>query len=511
MAGLVGSRVREDYMCRELSMSAMVVWCALGVASGCSGSSNEAVPEADVGDTGPNDDARTQRPPFPNKGPGTRPDTNPPVTPSRPTQKELPSCLDPKLDDNLRRRGEGADMGESCDLTASCRFPLLCLDDVCRAPNEDEAWCDGLDVLCAGADQTCIGGWCLNPGAACGAAVDCPMGYECGEGNCWPVEGECYVDGDCYDDELCDYGVCVNAEGCTIKADLRGDWAVETQLNLGEAVNGLLEKVLRSAQVLRDIIDGYDVELPPELFNDNVLAQLAAQAALMEVAEPLQMFLLEHLEDYQYSAISALASLGDVFGEVTLVQTLNLDASCRQVYRGTLNYDRLEMNFQGQEVSVNPDDLFEEIGEMVPSSFGAVLRCHSLTIDEFHVQYLLGGLARWASDAAVRTASGGRFERVEDALDGLIDCDAFQAFVANHIEYESVSSVAGTACNTLLNLAVTGTGQALDSLEFEAALMRMRGVITVEETRRGVRLRDGRWTGSIVNGEFSGEFDAVQR
>ena len=398
----------------------------------------------------------------------------------------LPSCFEPGAVDSGggAAPGSGADVGEGCDETEDCRAPFVCLEGVCVAPGSVGAMCDGIEFPCPEADGTaCVGGFCVLPDRGCVLNADCAAGYRCEDGRCVPAEGDCYADSECPDGRICDFGVCMDATDCAITADLRGTWSAESVLHLGEAAGGLL----RAMEWIRNLMLGRG-HSPDTLaiFEDIVLWAIDS-----------------YLVPWEREVILALGDISDLLDDTRVRHTNTLDAECRELYRGTISFDHVELALRGERWSARPDDI-PYVGPIPPAEFGARLRCRSIAIDRFRVSHLMAGLLRWLADGITQSASRGAYSSIGDVVRSVIDCPRIASAVLG--AYPTLGLGFEIACRIAVETAVDAIEEALSS-PVELTLMRLAGEATVTGSDR---LLDGHWFGSFGIGDFTGEFDATR-
>jgi len=398
----------------------------------------------------------------------------------------MPSCFDAEVPGESgggSEPGDGADAGEVCEITEECRSPLICLEGTCVGPGEEGAWCDGIDIACPYDGSTCVGGWCVFTDGACAQNADCPTGYLCQDGACVPAEGDCYTDAECPDGAMCDFGVCVDVTDCAINWDLRGEWSAISVLRLGEATGGFLQAM----EWIRNLILG-EGHIPDTLalFDDIVMQVLNT-----------------YLVEWEREVIVALGDINDLLDDVRIAHTITLDAECRELYRGTITFDHIELEFRGETRSERPEDI-PYVGPIPPSEFGARLRCHSIAIDEFRVNHIMEGLLRWLADGITQSASRGAYSTIEEAMASVIDCRRIaDAILGSH---PTLGLGFEIACDIALSTAIAAITDALDN-PVERTLMRLSGEAEVADENR---LLDGNWMGSFNIGDFTGEFTATR-
>jgi len=401
----------------------------------------------------------------------------------------LPSCFEDDFASE-EASGSGGDVAAPCEVTAGCREPLLCVEGACRAPGEDGRWCDGIDIACPNDGTSCVGGLCVFLGNNCARNVDCPAGYICASSACRAENGDCVVDSDCGEGAICDFGFCVDVDSCAVDSDLSGEFAVASLLHLGQASTGVVGAVLEASEWVRDLLEGRGGIPGVGFLVDDIVRD----------------FIVQNLYDYQIDAIIALGDVSDLLDDVRIEHTMGLDASCREIYRGTLSFDEVEVDYRGETISDRPEDI-PAVGQIPDAEFGATLRCQTLAIDEFRVDHLVGGLVRWVVDGVVQQASEGAYFTVEEALADVVDCRA----IGNAVEDAAglvTATAAEAACDEAIDDAIDGVTGALDGTAFEMGLMRLEGQVYVQDDDT---LEDGHWSGSLLTGDFEGEWSAVRR
>jgi hypothetical protein len=324
------------------------------------------------------------------------------------------------------------------------------------------------------------------PPGECAQNVDCPAGYECVDGTCRPADGECYVDTDCPAESICDFGTCIPVVQCAITEDLRGRWSARSVMHLGEASTGVVGAILDATEWIRDLLQG----------RGGIPGTLGAL-----VNGLLADWIADTLYPYQIDAIVALGDVSDLLDDVRFDHAMTLDAPCRELYRGTLSFDRIEVEFRGSTISDSPSAI-PQIGVIEPSEFGARLHCESLAIDEFRVDHLVAGLIRWVTDVVIQHASEGAYDHVEEAILDVVDCAAIGDYIGG-----TLGDTTAIACEVALAESIDAIAEALDETALDMGLMRIGGEAEVPSSSS---LAEGHWAGSLLTGDFTGEFSATR-
>jgi hypothetical protein len=376
--------------------------------------------------------------------------------------------------------GEGGnDSGEACDVTADCGAPLVCLDGACVGPKDPSATCDPAEgVRCANADEVCVAGLCvINPGT-CTSVDECPLGYLCQGGSCVPER---------------------DGEACPSPGpgpELAGTWHLVSTLHLREALPGAVDSVLGVAETARNIITGnIDLGLPSvvEFFVGGVVSSIVRQ----------------FVPPWAQNLAVALGDLSDMLDDMKIESTVILDGQpCSGHYRGSERWDMLTFSFRGQEMRVPPSQL-PGISEVVPEAFDASYSCGELFIDRHRVKQQMSGLVRFLLDTAAQAASG--YDNVETALSHLVDCPAVASTLDDYVGSVCtfcpvITGPATAACSALVQQGVSRLGQAIDDASVKLSVITLKGIIDVAAD--GSSLSGGEWYGSLVGGDFPGEFSA---
>ena len=417
---------------------------------------------------------------------------------SGPKNLSLRSCFASDYQAPGTVSGEGAEEGDSCELTADCLEPLLCIEDICVSPGPWDNYCDGINVLCSNEGMECINFQCVDLDDRCRSNVDCPAGYECGcvpgtpclVSRCQPADEECKANDDCADGQICDFGSCADSGQCSVTQDLRGDFSATSVMHLGVAGGSAVGGIIDATQWIRDLLGGG-----------------GGFPGLSEIITSLaRSFLMYNIQDYQFDLVFALIDLPEILDEVQLQHQITLDASCGEMYRGELTIERIELSYQGQSFTERPENI-PAIGPLPPAEFGAVLQCQRLAIDEFRIEYLSSGAVRYATDVLTQTITEGRHQHLEDALASLIDCASITQYVTMALGNRVAAAFVEPVCNMALeNLMKTVTASLVDKPS-DSGWMKIQGEADIGESGR---LENGNWFGNTVTGDFKGELNSAQ-
>ncbi|MCU0661223.1 MAG: hypothetical protein MUC50_02740 [Myxococcota bacterium] len=412
---------------------------------------------------------------------------------------DLQSCFSPDFVSPPAVGGDGANVGEPCKASADCLAPLHCFHEICTAPGPYDGYCDGIDVLCEKEGEHCANFRCVNFGDSCGNNNDCAAGFECRcppKGICWskkcsPVDKDCTAREGCTESQLCDFGTCVEKEECEFKADLRGTFAATSTLHLSSASDGVIGGVLGATQWLRDLLNGGG--LFPGL--SSILSAV------------VRTFLGYNLKDYQIDLILSLVDLKDILKDVKIEHTVNLDATCAEMYRGQITFDKISIQYRGQTYETTPQNL-PAIGPLPPSEFGATMQCESLAFDEIYVDYLAAGVSQFAVDTLVQVVTKGNHQHLAGALLNIIDCNALASYVevAIPIPIPLVGPLVAQACNLAVNTMVQGINTATIDKPSKDGWLKLKGEI---EALDDWQLESGHWLGATKTDNLDGEFTAI--
>jgi hypothetical protein len=254
-------------------------------------------------------------------------------------------------------------------------------------------------------------------------------------------------------------------------------------MHLREATSGVVGAILSATEWIRDLLIGNGGIPGVGFLVDDIVEE----------------WIEENLYPYQTEAIVALGDISDLLDDVHFDHTMTLDAPCREQYRGTLTFDRIEVEFRGRMIEGDPARI-AQIGEIEESEFGARLHCDSLTIDEFRVDRLVGGLIRWVTDVVVQQASEGAYVHIEDVIHDVVDCTAIGNYVGG-----TLGATTEVACEVALDEALDELTEAIDEAALGMGLMRIEGEA---EVPGDTQLTEGHWSGSLLTGDFTGEFTA---
>jgi len=367
--------------------------------------------------------------------------------------------------------GDGG-AGGTCEVSADCGAPMVCLNNTCVGPKDPSYTCDpieGIDCLQAG--ESCINGLCVATPGACETLDDCPNGYACDAGQCTPER---------------DGTVCSDPGPGPA---LAGTYKTDSVLHLRDALPGVVGDILDVSEKARDIVNGnLDLGLPSvvEFIVGGLVAGIVRQ----------------YVPGYGIDIVNALATMSDVLDTMRVEGTLTLDGqACDGNYRGRHNWDFVTFNMNGIDMRVKPNDL-PGIDNVEPEDFGARYYCGDLLIDKHRIKNTMGTLVRWMLDTAAQAISG--FPTMEAALGSIVDCNAVGQTISSAAGI-NVTGLASGACQGLVNVGVAKIGQAIDNAAVKMSLLKLRAIVPVNSDGT---MGAGIWYGSLVGGDFRGELSA---
>jgi hypothetical protein len=373
------------------------------------------------------------------------------------------------------------DSGSTCEVTGDCQQPFVCLNGACVGPQNPDVTCDVVDnVACPNADEVCVGGVCvINPGA-CVDNDACPLGYVCESGQCAPErEGQACSD-------------------VGPGPDLSGTWELDSTLHLRDGLPDVVDGILDVAEDARDLING-DVDFGlPGLVEDVIGGVIAS-------------IIDNYVPQYAQNLVVALGDMSDILDDMRVESTVTLRGEpCEGRYRGTEVWNRIRFTFRGQELVLAPDQL-PGVDEIIPDDFAAWYSCGELFIDRHRIDQKLGGLVRFLVDNITNAITGA--PNVETALQYLVDCPSFAFAVDNYVGQvcsfcPGVQSAVNFACNTAVNAGIAKISEEIDNAAVKLSLIKKKGIATVAS---GSQLSSGQWYGTLVGGDFPGEFTAQKR
>jgi hypothetical protein len=407
----------------------------------------------------------------------------------------------------------------SCDGTHPCPTGWDCQDGGCvqQAPEctDDETCAEGercrfgecvtasgdgdsckLDEECD-PGETCVAGVCTgceSPDVDCPCeTVDaCPEGFLC-------VEGECVCEGvDCGGDP----------PGCEIDdPDLAGFWEVDSNLHLRESLPDWLEGLLDATDgvfrfLSEGILGGFDFDIP-------IIGDVLEDAADSLVAE--------YVPPWVGELLGAIADVSDILADLHVMQDMDLwGAGTADQYEGNIEWTEVEMTWRGEDVRGRFDDI---TGVSVShEGIEAEAICGTFYLHRHDIALGVGMIVRWVLDVIVTAVSEGEYWSLEDLLYSLTDYCVDLAYAIDDLAQEladgldiSLPDVYDLALGVCEAGITAGTDSLIDWLEdltIETDAMTLAGQATVTSS---TQLDDGRWDGTLLGGDFTGEFTAVQR
>lgn len=401
------------------------------------------------------------------------PQSSDPNNPNDPNDPDNP--IDPSLCE------ADGDSGSTCEVTGDCQQPFVCLNGACVGPQNPDVSCDVVDnVACPNADEVCVGNVCvINPGT-CMDNDACPLGYVCESNQCVPER----------DGEACaDVGP---------GPDLSGTWKVSSTLHLRDGLPGVVDGILDVAEEARDLING-DVDFGLPGIVEDVIGGVIAS------------IIDNYVPQYAQNLVVALGDMSDILDDMEVDSTVSLDGEpCDGRYRGTEVWNRIRFTFRGQELLLAPNQL-PGVDEIIPDDFAAWYSCGELYFDRHRIQEKLGGLVRFLVDNIANAITGA--PNVETALQGLVNCPGFASAVDNYVGQvcsfcPGVQTVVNVACVGAVNTGISKISQEIDDAAVKLSLLKKKGIANVASENQ---LTGGQWYGTLIGGDFPGEFTAQRQ
>ncbi|MCC7541082.1 MAG: hypothetical protein IT379_32990 [Deltaproteobacteria bacterium] len=385
-----------------------------------------------------------------------------------------------------------------------CPPPNECRDGRCLAPDPGGASCEFDDACMDG--LLCISGRCTaDPrSGGCTTTADCPIGLMCLAGVCAPTPGTdgCVADADCGTGLFCEGGRCLSRELCSRPPDpdLSGVWAMQTVLNLREALPdwlaGFLDIVAEPFRFLAGDSRDLDTGLPG--FVDSI------------VEEALRSFAAAYLPPWARDLLGAIADINDILStwEIDEEMVLNPAGTSGVDYTGTHTWTRVSFEYRGRMVTGTPEEIIDF--RITPSAFDAHATCGVLAIDRHDVNVSIGAVIAWLVNTIVYESSGGLYRSAEDALDDLAYgfCSGAADAVSGVVSVPGAYSLFLAACEDQLGNLIDDLIDALTMARVGFDAMTLKGSAPIESA---VSLRPGVWEGTLLGGDFSGEFTATKR
>lgn len=393
---------------------------------------------------------------------------------------------------------------------------------------------------------TCVDGGCVQDAPECSDTVPCPDGERCRFGECVTASAggdSCKLDEECDPGETCVAGICTGCEsaacpcetvdacpegfvcrdgecvcegpdcggdptGCEIDdPDLAGFWELDSALHLRESLPGWLDGFLDAAggvfRFLSDgILGGFDFDIP--IIGD----------ALEDAADSL---VEEYIPPWVGELLGAIADVNDILSDLRVAQDMDLwGAGPTDQYQGTIEWTEVEMTWRGEVVRGR----FEDITGVSVSceEIEAEAICGTFYIHRHDLALGVGMLVRWVLDVIVTAVSEGTYFSLEEMLLDLeYYCDDLAYAVDDlaqdladglDISLPDVYDLARGACVAGIESGTAALIDWLEDIEIESDAMTLAGQATVAGP---TELAPGRWDGTLLGGDFSGEFTARQR
>ncbi len=369
--------------------------------------------------------------------------------------------------------GDGA-AGGTCEVTADCDSPMVCLNNTCVGPQDPSYTCDpieGIDCLQTG--ESCINGLCVVTPGACETLDDCPNGFTCEAGTCTPER---------------DGTACADPGPGPA---LAGTYKVDSVLHLRDGLPGVVDGILDVSEKARDIVNG-DIDLGLGGVVNTILG--GAIAGIIRQFVP----------PYGIDIVEGLATISDVLDTMRVEGTMELEGeACDGNYRGRHNWDFVTFNMNGIDLRVRPNDL-PGVDDVVPEDFAARYHCGDLLIDKHRIQNSMGGLIRWLLDTAAEAITGEPGISMEQALAGIVDCQGVGQALTN-ASGVNVTDLAAGACQGLVQVAALKVGQMIDEASIAMSLIKLSAVVPVNSDGT---MEEGVWYGSLAGGDFLGTLSA---
>ncbi len=404
----------------------------------------------------------------------------------------------------------------SCDDTHPCPRGFECQDGTCVEVVPD---CT-TDEEC-GDGQRCRFGECVTAAAGDGCKTDaeCDPGETCVAGVCTGCEGTecpCETVEDCPEGFVCVDGECV-CEGpdcggdpptCEIEDPaLDGTWDVDSTLRLRESLPdwlgdlmGFLGPVFR---FLSDgMIDGFDFDIP--IIGD----------ALEEAADSL---VGRYVPPWVGELMRAIADLNDILSTFQVQQVMTLrGAGVVDQYLGEFEWDEVEMTWRGDVVRGRIEDITGFY--VTPDDIEAEAICGTFYLHRHDSSVAFGTIVRWVLDVIVTAVTEGEYYSLEELLlDLTYICDdladaidelAWDLADGLGITLPDVYSIVERACVAGIESGTASAIAWLEDIMVSDDALSLGGWATIAGPSN---LNDGRWEGTLLGGDFTGEWTAVKR
>jgi hypothetical protein len=382
----------------------------------------------------------------------------------------VPDCTDDDdcPDDMRCRFGEcvTAATGDGCKTDAECDPGETCVAGVCTG-------CEGVECPCETVD-------------------DCPDGFIC-------VDGACVCDGpDCGGDP----------PGCDVEdPDLEGFWDVDSVLRLRESLPGWLDELMGVLgpvfRFLSDgMIDGFDFDIP--IIGD----------ALEEAADSL---VGRYVPPWVGELLRAIADLNDILSTFHVVQEMNIwGAGVHDQYLGELEWREVEMTWRGELLRGRFDDITGVY--LDPDDIEAEAICGTFYVHRHDVSVGFGSVVRWVLDVIVTIVTEGEYFSLEDLLLSLVDVCDDVAVAIDDLAYDladglgitlpDVYDIVYRLCESGVESGTDAAIRWLEDLMVRDDAMSLGGWATISGPDS---LTEGRWEGTLLGGDFTGDWTAARR
>jgi hypothetical protein len=400
----------------------------------------------------------------------------------------------------------------SCTSNGQCTAPQTCVAGKCASGAGKPCRCAG--TACAGCDdatEACIGGHCAPKPGACTSNDQCPTGFECQSGACVAVVNPCSTTNPCPNGQTCQAGQCQpNPDTCTISPRptnrLQGTWDFKSVLHLREAVNPILGALLAGAGYLQDIMNGHlPISGIPSFLTD-------------AVAGYLKGLMNEYIPAWGLDLIRVLSGINDLLNDMKVSSTVQITNASPDLYRASEHWDLVSFQVDGHTVQTNPDDL-PEIGTLVIEDYTVREVCGVFYADKHAVKNAVGGLIKWAVEAALTAVTCGFdlgcYTSIGDMLNDLVDCDSIGSSVNDLVQglWDGAPDVTGAVtngCKSGLTQLINLVNTTLQNIVVQLAMMNLSGQADITGANIPSALANGKWQGTLGGGNFNGEFTATK-
>ena len=404
----------------------------------------------------------------------------------------------------------------TCDDTHPCPAGWDCEGGACVEPVPD---CTSDDECPDG--RRCRFGECVTAadGDGCKVDADCDPGETCVAGECTGCEGDdcpCETVDDCPEGFICEDGVCVcdgpdcggDPTGCEIEdPDLSGMWDLDSTLRLRESLPGWLDDLMGFLgpifRFLSDgMLDGFDFDIP--IIGD----------ALEDAADSL---VGRYVPPWVGELLRAIADLDDILSTFHVFQEMNIwTAGVEDQYLGEFEWREVEMSWRGEALRGRFEDI---TGVYVThDDIEAEAICGTFYIHRHDASIAFGAVVRWVLDVIVTIVTEGEYFSLEDLLlDLVFICDEL-AIAIDDLAYDlgdglgitlpDVYDIVYGLCEAGIESGTEAAITWLEDLMVRDDALTLGGRATINGP---ARLDDGRWEGTLLGGDFTGDWTATRR